>query len=82
MIKDQIKQAPLSQVIQYFIPLTRKGQNLEALCPFHSDTKPSLKVNDQKGLYKCFACGAGGDAINFVKEYKKIPKILWDLVFH
>lgn len=74
-IKEQIKQAPISQVIQTFMPLTRKGQNLEGICPFHADTKPSLKVNDQKGMYKCFACGAGGDAITFVKEFKKYTYI-------
>lgn len=71
-IKEQIKGSPVSQIIQNYIPLNRKGANLEAVCPFHADTKPSLKVNDQKGLYKCFACGAGGDSITFVMEYKKV----------
>lgn len=71
-LKDRIKETPISMVIGNYISLNKRGSNLEAICPFHADTKPSLKVNDAKGMYKCFACSAGGDAITFVKEYKKI----------
>ena len=71
-LKERIKESPISMVITHYIPLSKKGANLEAICPFHTDTKPSLKVNDAKGMYKCFACGAGGDAITFVKEFKRI----------
>lgn len=71
-LKDRIKESPVSMVISHYITLNKRGATLEAICPFHSDTKPSLKVNDAKGMYKCFACGAGGDAITFVKEYKKV----------
>ncbi len=71
-LKDRIKESPVSTVIGHYITLNKRGATLEAICPFHSDTKPSLKVNDTKGMYKCFACGAGGDAITFVKEYKKV----------
>ena len=59
-------------VIGQFMSLNKKGANLEGICPFHPDTKPSLKVNDAKGMYKCFVCGAGGDAITFVKEFKRV----------
>jgi DNA primase len=52
--------------------LSKKGANLEGLCPFHPDSKPSLKVNDAKGMFKCFVCGAGGDAITFVKDFTKV----------
>lgn len=71
-LKDRIKDSPISLVISHYITLNKRGATLEAICPFHADTKPSLKVNDGKGMYKCFACGAGGDAITFVKEYKKL----------
>jgi DNA primase len=71
-LKDRIKETPISLVISHYITLNKRGANLEAICPFHSDTKPSLKINDAKGMYKCFACGAGGDAITFVKEYKRL----------
>jgi DNA primase len=71
-LKEQIKETPVSMVISQFMQLNKKGANLEGLCPFHPDTKPSLKVNDSKGMYKCFVCGAGGDAITFVKEFKRL----------
>jgi DNA primase len=74
-LKDQIKESPLSMVISHYITLNKRGANLEGICPFHADTKPSLKVNDAKGMYKCFACGAGGDHITFVKEYKKLDYV-------
>ncbi len=75
LLKEQIKQASIVDVIGRYIPLSKKGANHEGVCPFHSDTKPSLKVNDVKGLYKCFACGAGGDAITFVKEFKHLEYV-------
>lgn len=71
-LKDRIKETPVSMVISHYMPLNKKGANLEGLCPFHPDSKPSLKVNDAKGMYKCFVCGAGGDAITFVKEFKRL----------
>jgi DNA primase len=74
-LKDRIRESPISTVISHYIPLTKKGSALVALCPFHSDTRPSMNVNDNKGMFKCFACGQGGDAISFVKEYKKLEFI-------
>jgi DNA primase len=71
-LKDRIKESPVSMVLSHYMSLNKKGANLEGLCPFHPDTKPSLKVNDAKGMYKCFVCGAGGDAITFVKEFKRL----------
>lgn len=74
-LKDRIKESPVSMVLGQYMSLNKKGANLEGICPFHPDTKPSLKVNDAKGMYKCFVCGAGGDAITFVKEFKRIEFI-------
>lgn len=71
-LKDRIKETPVSVVISHYMSLNKKGSNLEGLCPFHPDTKPSMKVNDAKGMYKCFVCGAGGDAITFVKDFKRL----------
>ena len=74
-LKDRIKESPISLVISNYLPLKRSGSSLVALCPFHPDSKPSMSVTDSKGLYKCFACGAGGDHIRFVMDYKKIEFI-------
>lgn len=71
-LKDRIKESPVSMVLSHYMSLNKRGANLEGICPFHPDTKPSLKVNDSKGMYKCFVCGAGGDAITFVKEFKRV----------
>lgn len=46
-----------------------QGNNLEITCPFHEDYSPSLSVNLDKGMYKCFSCGRGGGSINFKIEY-------------
>jgi uridine kinase len=67
-----IKRTPISNIISRYISLEKKGENLQGICPFHADDKLSLKVNDSKGMFKCFVCGAGGDAITFVKDFNKI----------
>jgi len=71
-LKDRISETPISSIISHYMSLNKKGANLEGLCPFHPDSKPSLKVNDAKGMFKCFVCGAGGDAITFVKDFTKV----------
>lgn len=57
-------------VISQFIELKRKGQNYIGLCPFHDDKSPSLYVSPARRTYKCFSCGAGGDAIDFLYNYR------------
>jgi DNA primase len=59
-------------IIGSYLELKRSGANFKAICPFHSDTTPSLHVSPSKQIYHCFACGAGGDAIKFVMEYEKL----------
>lgn len=59
-------------VVGQRINVHKKGSGFVALCPFHQDSKPSLHLVPAKQIYKCFACGAGGNAINFVKEYEKV----------
>lgn len=66
--KEIIKSTDISTVITYYHPISKKGGNFEGVCPFHADTNPSMKINDDKGIYKCFVCGAAGDAIKFVQD--------------
>ncbi len=70
----QLKEAAdISLVIEQFIPLKRTGGGkFLGLCPFHNDSNPSMNVNPNMGIYKCFACGAGGDVIKFVMEHEKL----------
>lgn len=74
-IKQQIKLSPISVIVSHFISLKKTGTNYLGLCPFHADSKPSLTVSDQKGLFKCFACNTGGDSITFVQKYKNLDFI-------
>lgn len=66
--KEIIKGHPISSIVTMYHPINKKGGNYEGICPFHSDTNPSMKVNDDRGIYKCFVCGAAGDAIKFVQD--------------
>ena len=73
VIIDAIKQkADIAEVVSDHIKLEKQGQNYIGLCPFHDDSTPSLTVNTTKGIYKCFACGATGDVIDFLQKYLKI----------
>ena len=64
--------ADIAEVIGDYVSLTKRGQNHIGLCPFHSDTTPSLTVNSAKGIYKCFACSTSGDVFTFLQEHLKI----------
>ena len=55
----------LSDSIARRVPLTRKGREFAGLCPFHKEKTPSFTVNDEKGFFHCFGCGAHGDVIGF-----------------
>ncbi|MBR1745523.1 MAG: DNA primase, partial [Fibrobacter sp.] len=73
VIQQLKSQAYISLVIQQFLPLKRSGTNrFVGVCPFHDDHSPSMTVNPTLGIYKCFACGAGGDVFKFVQEHEKI----------
>ena len=67
-----IKSIPISDILGRYIELKKRGGYYSALCPFHPDKNPSLSVSVDKGLFKCFACGEGGDAISFVEKFSKL----------
>jgi DNA primase len=54
------------------VKLKKKGSSFSGCCPFHNEQTPSFSVSESKGIYKCFGCGVGGDAISFVMAYEKI----------
>jgi len=56
----------IADVIGRHVSLSKKGPELVGICPFHDDHKSSLQVNPKKGIFKCFACGEGGDAFDFL----------------
>ncbi|SEN62568.1 DNA primase [bacterium A37T11] len=61
----------VEEVIGDFIDLKKRGTSLIGLCPFHNEKTPSFNVSVSRGIYKCFGCGAGGDAVHFVMEHEK-----------
>lgn len=62
----------MSEVVGKAIPLRRAGREYHALCPFHKEKSPSFTINDEKGFYHCFGCGAHGDVIGFTMDYEHI----------
>jgi DNA primase len=63
--------ARIDEVVNDFVPLKKRGQNLWGCCPFHNEKTPSFSVSPSKGIYKCFGCGKAGNAVNFVMEVDK-----------
>ncbi|MCE2927052.1 MAG: DNA primase [Rickettsiales bacterium] len=61
----------ISEVIGKRIAIKRHGREYQALCPFHNEKSPSFTINDEKGFYHCFGCGAHGDAISFVMQHDR-----------
>jgi DNA primase len=71
---DHILQATdIVEVISEVVELQKKGKNYVGLCPFHADSNPSMTVSGEKQIFKCFSCGAGGNALKFVQDFEQIP---------
>lgn len=62
----------VSEVVGKRMTLKKKGSSYQGLCPFHGEKTPSFSVNDEKGFFHCFGCGAHGNAIDFVKLFDHI----------
>ena len=60
--------ADIVEIVSDYVTLKRKGVNYTACCPFHNEKTPSFIVSPAKGLFKCFGCGKGGNAVTFVME--------------
>src|SRR3990172_5004361 len=61
------------ELIGSFVALKKIGQNFQGLCPFHDDKTPSLSVSPEKKIFRCFGCGASGNAITFLRKHKNLP---------
>jgi len=64
--------AQIQDVVSDYVTLKKRGVNLLGLCPFHNEKTPSFIVSPAKGIFKCFGCGKGGNAVHFIMEHEQI----------
>ncbi len=73
--------AKIVEVISDFVSLKKAGKNYLGLCPFHSERTPSFTVNEEKGFFHCFGCGAGGNLFTFLMRIHNLsfPEVAREL---
>lgn len=75
---EQIKEAANDDIIAIvgdYVKLKRSGSSHKGLCPFHEENTASFSVSESKGIYKCFGCGQGGDAVDFFMKMEGLDFI-------
>lgn len=75
VIADVRSRASILEVISETVVLKRTGKEHKGLCPFHGEKTPSFHVNPEKGIFKCFGCGEGGDVFAFIQKLKNVDFI-------
>ena len=71
---DELRErVSIVDVVGARVKLTKKGREYQGLCPFHNEKTPSFTVNETKGFYHCFGCGAHGDILKFEMEANGLP---------
>lgn len=69
-IQEIVDIARIEEVVGEFVNLKKRGVTYVGLCPFHNEKTPSFTVTPNRGIYKCFGCGKGGDAVSFLMEHE------------
>jgi DNA primase len=81
-IIEQIKgRIDITDIVGHHVSLTKAGQNLKGLCPFHQEKSPSFTVSPSKQIFHCFGCGAGGNVFTFLTRITgaSFPEVVRDL---
>lgn len=71
-IREIHARTDIAAFIGSYVALRKRGNDLVGLCPFHSEKTPSFHVHPDRGFFKCFGCGAGGDAIAFISKLENL----------
>jgi len=72
-IREILARTDIGSFIGSYVALHKRGKDLVGLCPFHGEKTPSLHVHPDKGFFKCFGCGVGGDVFKFVQLLEGVP---------
>ncbi|HVH92641.1 MAG TPA: CHC2 zinc finger domain-containing protein, partial [Candidatus Acidoferrum sp.] len=64
--------ASIVEVISDYVTLKKAGRNYQGLCPFHGEKTPSFTVSEEKGIFHCFGCQAGGSVFHFLMKYDQL----------
>ncbi|HVN68064.1 MAG TPA: DNA primase [Candidatus Binatia bacterium] len=72
VLRDIRARIDIASFIGEFVPLRKRGNDLVGLCPFHAEKTPSFHVHPDRGFFKCFGCGVGGDVITFVQKSENL----------
>ena len=71
-IQEVLNTAQVQDIIEDYVTLKRRGANLLGLCPFHNEKSASFTVSPSKNIYKCFGCGKGGGAVQFLMDHDSL----------
>jgi hypothetical protein len=74
LAEQALQQTVLSSLVGQTISISKVGQEWKALCPFHEEKTPSFYINDKKGFFHCFGCGAHGDAIDWIVKREGLSR--------
>ena len=71
-LREILARTDIGAFIGTYVQLRKRGNDFVGLCPFHGEKTPSFHVHPDRGFFKCFGCGAGGDVIKFVQQLENL----------
>ena len=71
-LEEVREKADIVDIISRYIQVNKAGSSFKAVCPFHDDHNPSLHINPQKKVFRCYVCNTGGSVFDFVNFYEKL----------
>lgn len=74
-IQELKSRVNITDVVSGYVQLKKSGRTMMGLCPFHNEKTPSFSVNGENGFFYCFGCGAGGDAITFIRRMENLDYV-------